>query len=623
MSKHLNDLSAVYLSQIAEEKKCNATAEGTDCPEHGDKACPTVEEDCGCEHEMKDKKKKKVVEGAAALPVAKMTVQAGNKDFRASTEKDANKREKLETQARTIRTTVDMDAFKKRKGVRTEGFSNWRNDLIEVVGADIPSSQAQKDTEMKTEIGEKKVRNKVVINPPLGEEIKAMGGTILEMMEYDDEFDYILESVYDELIEEGFSEDEVEFGIESALTTLDEGYYDSATETSKSNAANVKTTQFTAKKKTQGSIKDRLKSAAKKAIVGAGRAAARAANTADAVKSAPGRAAKKVSSAVARVKGLAKSGYESERKRPKAVSGTYSGAGVGRKEKIGEDVEQVKEDAKYDRNRKRAAQRAAARNAARDAGKTGAVPGVGYVTPRREKETYVDSAGVTRHKSGAKNEEVENIEEVLSGERYKKIMNKPGGTAYSRKVSADPSKRATRGGRGGESDFGAGDRGSGNRARRRAGTYQEYVEDVEQVDEKLNLKKADMGDVVKDFYKSDAPQFKGKSKEKRRQMAVAAKLTAERGGKKLGEERKPEVEAQGEKVAEYEKADKYKGIVARFRKENPGSRQPKKVRGAKPTEGELTQQRIRTANKRISKYGLTSREKKETQARAKYDSPRD
>ena len=56
----------------------------------------------------------------------------------------------------------------------------------------------------------------------------------------------------------------------------------------------------------------------------------------------------------------------------------------------------------YDRNRKRAAERAAARNAARDAGKTGAVPGVGYVTPRREKETYVDSAGTTRHKSGAK-----------------------------------------------------------------------------------------------------------------------------------------------------------------------------------------------------------------------------
>lgn len=36
-----------------------------------------------------------------------------------------------------------------------------------------------------------------------------------------------------------------------------------------------------------------------------------------------------------------------------------------------------------------------------------------------------------------------------------------------------------------------------------------------------------MGDVVKDFYKSDAPQFKGKSKKKRREMAIAAKLSAE------------------------------------------------------------------------------------------------
>ena len=41
-----------------------------------------------------------------------------------------------------------------------------------------------------------------------------------------------------------------------------------------------------------------------------------------------------------------------------------------------------------------------------------------------------------------------------------------------------------------------------------------------------DIKSADMGDVVKDFYKSDAPQFIGKSKKKRRQMAIAAKLSA-------------------------------------------------------------------------------------------------
>jgi hypothetical protein len=34
-----------------------------------------------------------------------------------------------------------------------------------------------------------------------------------------------------------------------------------------------------------------------------------------------------------------------------------------------------------------------------------------------------------------------------------------------------------------------------------------------------------MGAVIDDFYKSDAPQFKGKSKAKKRQMAIAAKLS--------------------------------------------------------------------------------------------------
>ena len=56
----------------------------------------------------------------------------------------------------------------------------------------------------------------------------------------------------------------------------------------------------------------------------------------------------------------------------------------------------------------------------------------------------------------------------------------------------------------------------------------EMNEEVEQIDEKMNLAKAKMGDVVKDFYKSKAPQFKGKSMAKRREMAVAAKLGAER-----------------------------------------------------------------------------------------------
>ena len=55
-------------------------------------------------------------------------------------------------------------------------------------------------------------------------------------------------------------------------------------------------------------------------------------------------------------------------------------------------------------------------------------------------------------------------------------------------------------------------------------------EEVE-LDEKLKASD-DMGTWIKDFQDSDAPQFKGKSKEKRRQMAIAAKLDAEDDVKK-------------------------------------------------------------------------------------------
>ena len=77
------------------------------------------------------------------------------------------------------------------------------------------------------------------------------------------------------------------------------------------------------------------------------------------------------------------------------------------------------------------------------------------------------------------------LDEALTGERYKKAVKKPGGTAYSRMVSADPKKRATRGGRGGESDFGAGDRGSGNKAARRAG---KTVDEEFEIEEGMTMK---------------------------------------------------------------------------------------------------------------------------------------
>ena len=61
-------------------------------------------------------------------------------------------------------------------------------------------------------------------------------------------------------------------------------------------------------------------------------------------------------------------------------------------------------------------------------------------------------------------------------------------------------------------------------ANKRAEHPEVQVDATAPVQEKIT-KRTSMADVIKDFYASDAPQFKGKSKEKRRQMAIAAKLS--------------------------------------------------------------------------------------------------
>ena len=111
---------------------------------------------------------------------------------------------------------LTSDDFKQlRKGKKKkikEGFSNWREDLIEIADK-LPS----KDKDQK--IVEKQVNNKIDINPKLdlGEAVENLGGTLLEMVEID-EVDYIVESVYVELLDEGYEEDDIEEALEYALT---------------------------------------------------------------------------------------------------------------------------------------------------------------------------------------------------------------------------------------------------------------------------------------------------------------------------------------------------------------------------------------------------------------------
>ena len=57
----------------------------------------------------------------------------------------------------------------------------------------------------------------------------------------------------------------------------------------------------------------------------------------------------------------------------------------------------------------------------------------------------------------------------------------------------------------------------------------ETILSEEELEEKLSSS-APVGDWVEDFQKSDAPQFKEKSKKKRTQMAIAAAMDAKKGG---------------------------------------------------------------------------------------------
>ena len=83
-----------------------------------------------------------------------------------------------------------------------EGYSNWRNDLREVMG---------EDGEEKKQVKEKNVKNTIKINPKISEEV-----TILESTEMD-EVDLAAYTVYDELLQEGFDAYDVEDAIEYAI----------------------------------------------------------------------------------------------------------------------------------------------------------------------------------------------------------------------------------------------------------------------------------------------------------------------------------------------------------------------------------------------------------------------
>ena len=190
-----------------------------------------------------------------------------------------------------------------------ESFSNWRQDLIEVAD----------------EAGEKQIKempknqtNKITINPKLSEAIENLGGTLLEEVELD-EMDYVIDTVYDELLSEGYEEDWIEEALEYALieATVTYGHDTDKPYEKKSGAGRlVKALGRLARKKLTDKLrnaKSKVKKAAKDALVSG---------------------ARKVAAKATQVANKYDKPSQAQSKSGTRKAKTYSGAGVGRKERV-------------------------------------------------------------------------------------------------------------------------------------------------------------------------------------------------------------------------------------------------------------------------------------------------
>ncbi len=227
------------------------------------------------------------------------------------------------------KTTSDKYIMKRREAIRKAIAAKKK--VSEQLGEElvIEVSGEEKDGKIK----EKKVNNKISINPELKESISEIGGEVLFISEVD-EVDSIAESVHIELIEEGYSEEQVVEAIKYAI--------DEVTNPAKVASFKMKKAKYTPKPETKEepkkSLKDRIKSVAKKALDKASETAGKIMKKKAEIQAAPAKAKKKLGSYVDRAKAVAKSGYERGRGPVEKKPTTYRGAGAGRKEKIGEEV---------------------------------------------------------------------------------------------------------------------------------------------------------------------------------------------------------------------------------------------------------------------------------------------
>jgi hypothetical protein len=185
----LNDLSKVYMEQIASvdeavkgqdtevRKAASAERRAGDTltkklPPSKGKQFGEYQGDSIAWHDKKSKGKfiPGMVKNEALDPVGQEDADIDN-DGKKNTKSD-----KYLTNRRKVRGVA----------IRKESFSNWRQDLSEVMDTvDAPDDQYQK------QIKEKKIQNKIKINPDFKEAVEEIGGQLIEMIEVEEGYQEI------------------------------------------------------------------------------------------------------------------------------------------------------------------------------------------------------------------------------------------------------------------------------------------------------------------------------------------------------------------------------------------------------------------------------------------------
>ena len=137
-------------TELSEKKGCSHNYKGEECEVHGKEECPSLE------------------------PVEE--------------EDDYKSKDKIMKKAKPLHKHLYKNLHKKdtEGDVNESSYFSWREELRELV--DVTSSKPKTDEKSREKISEKKVKNKIVINPPQGmtEAIEQLGGQILEMVEIEE-----------------------------------------------------------------------------------------------------------------------------------------------------------------------------------------------------------------------------------------------------------------------------------------------------------------------------------------------------------------------------------------------------------------------------------------------------